>query len=94
MYARGMTVRELQSHMEEIYGVDVSHEMISNITDSILDEITQWQNRPLDTVYPIVFLDAIVVKSRDNGRVVNKSVYLALGVNMNGHKEILGFCIG
>lgn len=62
MYARGMTVREIQSHIEEIYGVDVFHEMISNITDSILDEITQWQNRPLDTVYPIVFLDAIVVK--------------------------------
>ena len=94
MYARGMTVREIQAHIEEIYGVDISHEMISNITDSIIDEIVQWQNRPLDKVYPIVFLDAIVIKCRDNGRVVNKSVYLALGVNMSGHKDILGFWIG
>ena len=79
LYARGMTTREIQGHLEEIYGVDVSPTLISNITDAVIDEVKAWQSRPLESVYPIVYLDAIVVKSRQDGRIRNKSVYLALG---------------
>lgn len=93
MYARGMTVSDIQGHLEEIYGVEVSGDLISNVTDSIIEEVEIWQNRGLDKVYPIVFLDAIIVKAREDNRVINKAVYLALGVNMQGNKEILGLWI-
>jgi putative transposase len=93
LYARGMTTREIQGHLEEIYGIDVSPTLISNITDAVIDEVKAWQSRPLESVYPIVYLDAIVVKSRQDGRIRNKAVYLALGVNLDGHKELLGLWI-
>jgi len=90
MYARGMTMKEIQGHLQEIYAIEVSPEMISTVTDAVLDEVKAWQNRPLDSVYPILYLDALVVKVKDQGRVSNKSVYLAIGVNMAGLKEVLG----
>ena len=93
MYARGLSVRDIQAQLEELYGVDVGPDLISRVTDSVLDEVKAWQARPLDPVYPIVYLDALVVKGRDGGLVKNKHVYLALGVNMQGHKEILGMWI-
>lgn len=93
MYARGMSVREIQGHLEELYGTNVSPDLISRVTDGVIEEVKAWQNRPLDAVYPIVYLDALVVKVREQGTVQNKSVYLALGVNMDGHKEALGLWI-
>jgi putative transposase len=93
MYARGMTVREIQGHLAELYGIDVSPDLISAVTDAILDEITEWQNRPLEAVYPLVFFDALRVKVRDEGTVRNKAVYIALGVRADGRKEILGLWI-
>lgn len=90
MYARGMTVREIQGHLMDIYGTEVSPDLISTVTDEVLDEVRAWQNRPLDSIYPIVFLDAIRIKARHNGQIVNKAVYLAIGVNLDGHKEVLG----
>jgi putative transposase len=93
MYARGMTVRDIQGHLEDLYGVDVSPDLISRVTSAVADEILAWQGRPLDPVYPIVYLDALVVKVRDQGVVRNKSVYLALGVTLAGSKEVLGLWI-
>lgn len=93
LYARGMTTREIQGHLEEIYGVEVSPSLISSVTDAVADEVKIWQSRPLDAVYPIVYMDAIRVKVRDNGHVSNKSVYLALGVTMDGIKEVLGLWV-
>jgi putative transposase len=93
MYARGMTVREIRGHLDEIYGVDVSPELISAVTDDILDEVAEWQNRPLESLYPLVFFDALRVKIRDEGMVRNKAVYVALGVRIDGQKEILGLWI-
>ncbi len=93
LYARGMTTREIQGHLEDIYGVDVSASLISSITNAIEDEVKLWQNRPLDAVYPIVYMDAVRVKVRDNGHVINKAVYLALGVTMDGIKEVLGMWV-
>ena len=90
MYARGMTTRDIQGHLEEIYGVEVSPALISNITDAVLDEVRTWQNRPLDAVYPILYLDALVVKMREEGTVQNRAVYVAIGITMEGHKEVLG----
>ena len=90
MYARGMTVREIQSHLEEIYQVEVSPTLISNVTNAVMDEVKTWQARPLDSIYPIVYFDALRGKVRDDGQIKNKAVYLALGVNMSGHKELLG----
>jgi len=90
MYARGMSVRDIQSCLLEMYQVDVSEGLISQATEGIMEEVKLWQSRPLDSVYPIVFLDCIVVKSREEGKVCNRSVYLALGVNMEGQKELLG----
>ena len=94
LYSRGMTMSEIQSHIEELYHTEVSKELISTITDVIIDEVTSWQNRPLDKIYPIMYLDCIFVKSRDNNIVINKAVYLAIGVNMDGKKELLGIWIG
>lgn len=90
MYARGMSVREIQGHLEELYGTEVSPDLISRVTDAVLDEVKQWQQRPLEAVYPIIYLDALVVKVRDQGVVQNKSAYIALGINMEGAKEVLG----
>jgi putative transposase len=90
LYSRGMTQREIQGHLEEIYGVEVSPSLISTITDEVLDEVRQWQSRPLDAVYPILYLDALQVKVKSQGRVVNKAIYLAFGVNLHGLKEVLG----
>ena len=93
MYARGMTVREIRGHLEELYGIDVSPDLISAVTDAVLDEVAEWQNRPLDLCYPLVFFDAIRVKVRDEGFVRNKAIYIALGVLPDGTKEILGIWI-
>jgi putative transposase len=93
MYARGMSVRDIQSCLLEMYQIDVSEGLISQATEGIMEEVTSWQNRSLDDIYPIVFLDCIVVKGREEGRVVNRSVYLALGVTMEGQKELLGIWI-
>lgn len=93
MYARGMTTRDIQGHLEEIYGVEVSPDLISSVTDGIITEVKEWQNRPLDEVYPIVFFDAIRMKIRDEGRVTNKAAYLAIGVGMDGLKDVLGIWI-
>jgi putative transposase len=90
MYARGMTTREIQGHLQEIYGVDVSPALVSNVTEEVQDEVRGWQNRPLDPIYPIVYLDALYVKMRDNGHVQNRAVYVAIGVNIEGCKEVLG----
>ena len=93
LYARGMTVREIQQHLTEIYGTEVSPTLISTVTDSVMDEVKQWQSRPLDAVYPVIYLDCIHVKVRDAGSVRAKAIYLAIGINMEGHKEILGLWI-
>ncbi len=93
LYARGMTVRDIQSQLQEMYGVDISPTLISEVTNGVMEEVKAWQSRPLETVYPIVWLDALVVKVRDNQRVINKSVYVALAVNLQGQKEILGLWI-
>lgn len=94
MYAKGMSTRDIEEHMKEIYGIEVSPSMVSKITDKILPMITEWQSRPLEKIYPIVFLDAIRFKVRKESRVVNKSAYSVLGINLNGQKEILGIWIG
>lgn len=93
MYARGMSTREIVGHLQEIYGIDVSPDLISAVTDAVLDEITAWQSRPLEPVYPLVFFDALRVKIRDEGLVRNKAVHVALGVRGDGTKEILGLWI-
>lgn len=93
LYARGMTTREIQAHLEEIYGVEVSPTLISKVTDEVIEEVRAWQNRPLETIYPVVFLDAVFVKIRDGGQVANRAVYVALGVNGDGEKEVLGLWV-
>jgi putative transposase len=93
MYARGMTVRDIQGHLEDVYGVEVSPDLISRVTSAVVEDVAAWQNRPLDAVYPIVYLDALVVTVRDQGVVRNKSVYIALGVTVAGAKEVLGLWI-
>jgi len=93
LYARGLTVREIQSHLEELYGTEVSPSLISSVTDAVADEVKAWQSRPLEPIYPIVYLDCIHVKVRDTGAVRVKAVYLAIGINMSGEKEVLGLWI-
>jgi len=90
MYARGMSTREITGHLRDLYGVDVSPDLISTVTDAVLDEVATWQQRPLDPVYPLVFFDAIRVKIRDEGIVRNKAIHIALGVRADGGKEVLG----
>ncbi len=90
LYAKGLTTREIVDTFKEMYYADVSATLISKVTDRVLEQVTAWQSRPLDTVYPIVYLDCIVLKIREGMRVANKAIYLALGVNMDGHKELLG----
>ncbi|HEY0348634.1 MAG TPA: IS256 family transposase, partial [Pyrinomonadaceae bacterium] len=93
LYSRGLSTREIQQHLEEIYHVEVSPGLISSVTDEVLDEVKTWQDRQLDAVYPIIYLDAIQFKVRDNGHVRNKAIYLAIGVTMEGLKEVLGLWI-
>jgi transposase-like protein len=93
MYARGMSVREIQDHLQQLYGLTVSPDLISTITDEVLAEVEQWQQRPLEPMYPIVYFDALRLKIRDEGTVKNKAVYLALGVRADGKKEVLGLWI-
>jgi len=93
LYARGLSVREIQGHLEEMYGTDVSPALISSVTDAVADEVKAWQARPLAALYPILYLDCLHVKVRDSGAVRTKAVYLAIGVNMDGHKEVLGLWI-
>lgn len=90
MYARGMSTRDIRAHLHEIYGVDVSPDFISRVTDAIVDELAEWQGRALDAVYPIVYIDALVVKVRDQGKVENKAVHLVVGVNLDGERDVLG----
>lgn len=90
LYAKGLSTREIVDAFKEMYGAEVSPTLISRVTERVIEQITQWQSRPLDAIYPILYLDCIVIKVRDNMRVINKSIYLALGVNMEGHKELLG----
>ncbi len=96
MYAKGMTVRDIQSHIQELYGLDVSATLISNITEKIVDIAIQWQNRPLEGIYPIVFFDAIHYKVRDEGskKVTSKAAYTCLGVETSGRKDLLGLWVG
>lgn len=93
LYARGLSTRGIQGHLEELYGVEVSPTLISNVTESVLADVKAWQSRPLASVYPILYFDALIVKSREAGPVKNKAVYLALGVNLQGEKELLGLWI-
>src|SRR3984893_14501346 len=93
LYARGMTTREIQGHLEEMYKSEVSPTLISNVTDAVIEEVKQWQSRPLDELYPIVYLDALRVKVRDEGHVQNKAIYVVLGVNLEGQKEVLGLWV-
>jgi putative transposase len=93
MYARGMSTRAIRDHLEELYGIDVSPDLISAVTSAVLEEVAEWQGRPLDACYPLVFLDAIRVKIRDEGFVRNKAVYIALGILPDGTREILGLWI-
>ena len=93
LYAKGMTTREIVSTFKEMYDADVSATLISKVTEAVIDQVKEWQTRPLDAVYPIVYLDCIVIKVRQDNQVINKSVYLALGVNLEGRKELLGMWI-
>jgi putative transposase len=90
LYSRGLGVREIQQHLLEIYKVEVSTALITNATEAVAQEVKEWQNRTLDAIYPIVYFDAIVVKIRHDGKVANRAIYLALGINLQGHKEVLG----
>jgi transposase-like protein len=93
LYAKGMTTREIQATFQEMYDADVSPTLVSRVTESVMDEVIEWQSRPLDAVYPIVYLDCIVVKIRQDKQIINKAIFLALGVNLTGHKELLGMWI-
>ena len=93
LYARGLTVREIQGYLAETYGTEVSADLISTVTDGVLAEVTAWQARPLEPVYPVVFFDALRVKTREDNVVRNKAVYLALGIRRDGSREILGLWI-
>ena len=93
LYARGLSTREIQRHLEEIYKVEVSPALISQVTDAIQEEVTLWQSRPLEAVYPILYLDALQVKIRDGSHVRNKAIYMVIGINLQGLKEVLGLWI-
>lgn len=90
MYARGMTNREIQEHLKEIYNVNVSADLISTVTDEIMPEVNEWRNRPLNSIYLIVYLDALVMKVRENNQIINKALYLIVGITIDGQKEVLG----
>lgn len=93
MYSRGMTTRDIQDHLQEIYGVEVSPELVSKVTDGVQEEVLEFQNRPLDKLYPIIYLDATWEKIKDEGKVINKAIYIVLGVNLHGNKETLGMWV-
>jgi putative transposase len=93
LYARGMTTRQIKQHLEEIYQVEISPSLISSVTDAISDEVKAWQSRPLDAVYPIIYLDALVVKVRESSHIQNKAIYLIIAINTSGRKEVLGLWI-
>ena len=93
LYAKGMTTRDIVATFDEMYGAEVSPTLISRVTNCVIDRVIEWQSRPLEPVYPIVYLDCIVVKVRENNKVINKAIFLALGVNLEGHKELLGMWI-
>ena len=93
LYARGMTTRDIQAQLEDIYGVEVSPSLVSKVTNAVLSELKAWQNRPLDPLYPIVYLDAIRIKGRSEGHIANLAVYLAIGINVDGIKDVLGMWI-
>ncbi len=93
LYSKGMTTRDIQEMIKELYDADISHTAISNITDSVIEKVTEWQNRPLDSIYPILYLDCISVKVHQDNRVINKSVYIALGIDLSGHKDVLGLWV-
>lgn len=90
LYAKGLSTRDIVDAFKEMYEADISPTLVSKVTERVIEQVLAWQNRPLDPVYPIVYLDCIVLKIRENKRVINKSMYLALGINMTGHKELLG----
>ena len=90
LYAQSMTTREIVATFKEMYGADISATLILKVTDAVIEQVVEWQSRPLDAVYPIAYLDCIVVKTRQDKKVINKAIYLALGINMEGHKELLG----
>jgi putative transposase len=90
LYARGMTTRDIQAQLQEMYGVEVSATLISNVTEAVMDEVRQWQMRPLEPLYPIIYVDCLMVNVRENQRVLNKALYLVLAVNLDGQKELLG----
>jgi putative transposase len=94
MYARGMSVREIQGHLQEIYKVEISPALISEVTDAVVEEVQQWQTRLLEPLYPIIYLDALFVKMRHEGRVENRAVYIAVGIKMDGYKDVLGLWTG
>jgi putative transposase len=93
LYAKGMTTGDIQAHLAEIYDTDISRDTISRITDAVVEDMLAWQNRPLDAVYPVILIDAIVVKIRD-GQVANRPIYVAMGVNLDGHRDVLGMWVG
>jgi putative transposase len=90
LYARGMSVRDIEAHLAEIYGVQVGHDLVSRVTDAVMNDVRAWQQRPLEDVYPIVFLDCLVIKVRDGGSVQRRACYLALGVTLEGDRDVLG----
>jgi len=94
LYAKGMTVRDIHDHLSELYGTEISRDLISTITDAVLEDVTEWRNRPLDKIYPIVFIDGFVSKCRLDGAVSNRTVYVIYGINIDGQKEVLGLTLG
>jgi len=91
MYARGMSTRDIGAHLNELYGVDVSPDLISRVTDAVVDELNEWQSRALESVYPVIYIDALVVKVRDQGKVENKAVHIVVGVDLDGERDVLGW---
>ncbi len=93
MYARGMSTRDIGAHLNELYGVDVSPDLISRVTDAVVDELNEWQSRALESVYPVIYIDALVVKVRDQGKVENKAVHIVVGVDLDGERDVLGLWV-
>ncbi|WP_245601609.1 IS256 family transposase [Hamadaea tsunoensis] len=93
LYAKGLTTGEIQAHLAEVYGADVSRELVSKVTDAVVEDLNQWRNRPLDRVYAVVFIDAIIIKIRD-GQVGNRPVYVVVGIGLDGHRDVLGMWVG
>lgn len=93
LYARGLSTRDIQAHLQEIYGMEISPSLVSNVTDAVVEEVKGWQTRPLEPIYPIVYMDCLFVKGRENGQVINKAVYAAVGINLDGRKDALGLWI-